>query len=274
MELDDWGGSGPVLHFAPANGFPPETYRKLLEHLKSRYHVVSLRPWALRDGQDPRALTDWSELAEDLARGLKAHGLSGLVGVGHSVGGASTLMASAAHPGLFRAVVALDPVLVTGPRSWVVRGLRLLGRMDRLPLVQGARRRRDRWASREEAATAYRAKALFRAWDAECFEDYLTHGLVPAPEGGFRLRFPREWEARIFETFPANPWPRLRGNTAPTLVLRGGTSDTLFPAALARAGREMPAARGDELPGASHLFPLEQPGETARRVLDFLATVP
>ncbi|RUO89966.1 alpha/beta hydrolase [Corallococcus sp. AB018] len=274
LELDDWGGSGPLLHFACANGFPPETYRKLFARLATRYHVVSLRMRPLVPGQDPKALTTWKELGEDLARELKARGRSGVLGVGHSVGGTSTLMAAAANPGLFRAVVALDPVLITGSRLWALRLMKLLGRMDRSSIVQGALRRRDRWATREEAATAYRQRKLFKDWDADCFSDYITHGLVPTEVGDFRLRFPREWEARIFETFPADPWKLIRDNTTPTLVLRGERSDTLLPDALARAEQEMKRTRVDSLPLASHLFPMEKPRETAERVLTFLDELP
>ncbi|WP_223637433.1 alpha/beta fold hydrolase [Corallococcus sp. EGB] len=274
LELDDWGGSGPLLHFACANGFPPETYRKLFTRLATRYHVVSLRTRPLMPEEDPKALTTWKQLGEDLARELKARGRSGVLGVGHSVGGTSTLMAAAANPGLFRAVVALDPVLVTGSRLWALRLMKLLGRMDRAPMVRGALRRRDRWTTREEAATAYRQRKLFRDWDADCFNDYITHGLVPTEQGDFRLRFPREWEARIFETFPSDPWSLIRANATPTLVLRGERSDTLLPDALARAEREMKRARVDTLPLASHLFPMEMPRETAERVLTFLDELP
>jgi pimeloyl-ACP methyl ester carboxylesterase len=274
LELDDWGGSGPLLHFACANGFPPETYRKLFTRLATRFHVVSLRTRALTPGEDPKALSTWQQLGEDLARELKARGRSGVLGVGHSVGGTSTLMASAAHPGLFRAVVALDPVLVTGPRLWALRLLKLAGRMDRSAVVRGALRRRDRFPTREEAATAYRPRKLFRDWDADCFQDYITHGLVPTAEGDFRLRFPKDWEARIFETFPANPWKLIRDNAAPTMVLRGERSDTLLPEALARVERELPRAKVAELPLASHLFPMEKPRETAERVLAFLDALP
>ncbi|WP_404369717.1 alpha/beta fold hydrolase [Corallococcus coralloides] len=274
LELDDWGGSGPLLHFACANGFPPETYRKLFTRLATRYHVVSLRMRPLVPGQDPKALTSWRELGEDLARELKARGRSGVLGVGHSVGGTSTLMASAANPGLFRAVVALDPVLVTGSRLWAMRLMKLMGRMDRAAIVQGALRRKERWATREEAAAAYRQRKLFRDWDADCFSDYITHGLVPTEAGDFRLRFPPEWEARIFETFPADPWKLIRANAAPTLVLRGERSAMLLPEALARAEREMKRTRVDALPLGSHLFPMEHPRETAERVLTFLDQLP
>jgi len=270
--LDDWGGTGPVLHLAHANGFPPGTYRQLIERLKTRYHVVSLRTRPLLPDQAPRSLRNWDDLVEDLARGLRAHGLEGVVGVGHSVGGTCSLLASTQDAGLFRAVVALDPVLFTGPRAVVFGMLERLGLSGRIPPARLASRRRDHWNSREEAGASYRKKPLFQGWDPACFEDYLTSGLTESPRGGFQLTIPRDWEARIFETQPRATWRRLRSVPIPTLVLRGGDSDTLTPEALERVRRTVPGVRSEELPGTGHLFPLQQPEESSRRILAFLDT--
>ena len=269
LHLDDWGGTGPVLHLAHANGFPPGTYRKLIERLKTRYHVFTLRSRGLVPGTDPRSLRDWEDMADDLAEALRARGLAGVVGVGHSMGGVATLLASVKNPGLFRAVVALDPVLFTGTRLRLIQALTLLGLRSRIPPASLARRRRETWGSREEAATSYRKKPLFRRFDAECFQDYITHGLTEVPGGGFRLTIPTAWEARVFETSPRGVWRKLRSVQVPTLVLRGSDSDTLLPAALARAGRTIPGARAEELPG-THLFPLEHPDACGQRLLTFL----
>ena len=273
LHLDDWGGTGPVLHLAHANGFPPATYRKLIEVLKSRHHVFTLRsPW-LVPGTDPRSMTSWDDMADDLARALRARGLEGVVGVGHSMGGVATLLASLKNPGLFRAAVALDPVLFTGTRALAIQLLGVLGMRRIIPPARLARRRREHWSSREEAAASYRKKALFRHFDPECFQDYITHGLTEAPGGGLRLTIPTAWEARVFETSPHAIWRRMRSVTVPTLVLRGGDSDTLIPAALERIRRTVPGVQTEELPGTTHLFPLEQPEACGRRILAFLDTV-
>ncbi|WP_163998271.1 alpha/beta fold hydrolase [Pyxidicoccus caerfyrddinensis] len=273
LELDDWGGTGPVLHLAHANGFPPGAYRKLIELLKTRYHVFTLRSRCLVPGEDPLTLGSWTDLADELAHTLRARGLENVVGVGHSVGGVATLLASVKSPGLFRAVVALDPVLVTGKRLWMLRAAALLGMRGRIPLASGARRRREAWASREEVAASYGKKSLFQRFDPESFRDYLAHGLIEAPGGGVRLTIPAAWEARIFETIPVNVWSSLRKVTVPTLVMRGGDTDTLTPEALARVRRTVPRVHTEELPGTTHLFPLEQPEACGRRILAFLDTV-
>jgi pimeloyl-ACP methyl ester carboxylesterase len=273
LQLDDWGGTGPVLHLAHANGFPPGSYRKLIELLKPRYHVVTLRSRCLVPGESPLAMRDWDDMVDDLALALRAQGLEGVIGVGHSMGGVSTLLASVKDPGLFRAVVALDPVLLTGPRLLALQVLTLLGLRSRVPPASLARRRRESWGSREEAAASYRKKALFQRFDPECFQDYLASGFTDAPGGGLRLTIPRDWEARVFETSPRAAWRKLRSVSAPTLVMRGGDSDVLTREALARAHRTISGARTQDLSGTTHLFPLEQPEECAQRVLAFLDTV-
>jgi len=268
--MEDWGGTGPVLHLAHANGFPPGCYRKLIEHLKPRYHVFTLRTRCLVPGSDPQAMRTWDDMADDLIDALRAQGVQGIVGVGHSMGGVATLLASAKAPALFRAVVALDPVLFTGARAWALRALTLLGLRSRVPPASLARRRRESWGAREEAARSYGKKPLFARFDPECFQDYITHGLTESPGGGFRLTIPKAWEARIFETSPRDVWQALGTVSVPTLVIRGGDSDTLTSEALERARLTVPDSHTEELPGTGHLFPLEQPELCAQRILTFL----
>lgn len=273
LQLDDWGGEGPVLHLAHANGFPPGTYRTLIRALTPHHRVLTLRTRALVPGSDPRSLLTWDDAADDLAHALRARGLGGVLGVGHSMGGVATLLAAAKHPDLFRAVVALDPVLFTGARLWAVQAFKLLGLMHRVPPASLAHRRREHWDTREAAAASYRKKPLFRTFHPEAFDDYVAHGLTEAPQGGFRLAIPKAWEARVFETSPHHAWRALRRVAVPTLVMRGERSTTFTPQGLARVRRTLPGVRTEELPGTTHLFPLEQPEETARHIVAFLDTV-
>ncbi|MFP2962911.1 alpha/beta fold hydrolase [Myxococcus sp. 1LA] len=270
LQMEDWGGTGPVLHLAHANGFPPGCYRKLIEHLKPRYHVFTLRTRCLVPGSDPLAMRTWDDMADDLIHALRAQGVQGIVGVGHSMGGVATLLAAAKAPALFRAVVALDPVLFTGARALALRALTLLGLRSRVPPASLARRRRESWGAREEAARSYGKKPLFSRFDPECFQDYITHGLTEAPGGGFRLTIPKAWEARVFETSPRDVWRELGTVNVPSLVIRGGDSDTLTADALERARLTLSDSQTEELAGTGHLFPLEQPERSAQRIFAFL----
>lgn len=266
------GSAGPLLHFAHGNGFPPGAYRVLLEALAADYRVVAMAARPLWGASTPAELTGWRQLAQDLRQGLQARGFDRVAGVGHSLGGVTSALAAAAEPERFSALVLIDPVLFTGPRSWLWGATKALGLAHRLPLALRARRRRERWRDREEARAAWSRLAVFSTWREEALDDYVACGLVEAAGGGVGLRFPRDWEARVFEVTPASVWPELRALTVPTLFVRGRSSTTFTAAAAERALREVPGARLAEVPDTGHFLPMERPRELARLVLEFLAS--
>jgi len=271
--LHDWGWTGPVLHFAHANGFPPGTYRKLVDELRDSHRVFSMAARPLWPDSIPQALRDWSPLAEDLRAELDRRGLSGIVGVGHSLGGVVSLLAAAADPGLFSAVVAVDPLIMTGSFSLFWRTVKAIGLQNRISLVRGARRRRERWSDRDEARKSYSSKRIFAGWDPEVLDDYVDAGMADLPEGGVRLRYPREWEASIFAAAPHDLWPELRRVSVPTLFVQGEHSDTFLDAARARVEREVPGSRTVVIEDSSHFVPMERPTELARVINEFLGTL-
>lgn len=269
--VHEFGGEGPALHLAPANGFPPGTYRALAETLTGSYRVFALPSRPLWPGSRPEDAPTWHSLAGDLLAGLDTLGLSGVVGVGHSLGGVLTLWAAIERPELFRAVVLIDPVLL--PPAWLrgLRLLRLLGLGHRQPLVQGALRRRRTWPDRQACFEHYRGKALFARWSDAVLGDYVAAGTLPRRDGVVELAYPPEWEAHIFATTPLDIWrdvPRLQ---VPVGVLRGEHSETFLPQAQARLARLVPQAQCVSIGGTGHLLPMEQPAATGAAILDFLA---
>jgi len=267
----DWGGAGPTMHFAHANGFPPGTYRKLTETLaRGGHHLVSMAARPLWSRDAPTELEDWSQLADDLKEELTHRGLRGGIAVGHSLGGVTSLLAAADDPGLFRAVVAVDPLILTGRMS-VFWGLtKSLGLGGRLGIVRGARSRRDHWPDRETVLSSYRRKKIFEFWDPEVLDDYLDSGTVAMPDGSVSLRYPKAWEARIFEIAPHDLWNRLRRLEVPVLFIQGERSDTFRDAAVRRADRELPTAEVAVLGESTHFVPMERPTELGSVILEFL----
>ena len=269
----DWGGNGPSLHFAHANGFPPASYRSLIGELTPGFHVVSMAARPLWTGAAPSSIGDWSPLVDDLRSELRERGLRRLIGVGHSLGGTVTARAAVADPELFMTLVLIDPVVFTWPRSWFWSSMQRLGLAGRFPLVASARRRRDHWPGLEVVRSSYRGKSAFAGWTPASFEDYLAAGFSPADDGGVRLRYPREWEARIFEVCPADVWSELRRIELPVLFIRGERSDTFLAAAAARAARELRRAHVVEVAGTSHFLPFEKPAAVAGAIRAFVAEI-
>jgi len=263
----DWGGSGPVLHLAHANGFPPASYRTLIDLLASRFRVVTAPSRPLWAASNPGDVDSWTPLAEDLAATLERQGVEGAVGVGHSLGGVLTAWAASTRPGLFSCLVLIDPVLLAGPRAVFWGWMQRLGIEHRLPLIRATTRRRDRFPDVETARVQWSRRAVFAGFDGRCFADYVEAALKPHAAGGVTLVYPKAWEARIFELTPHDPWPGLVGLDIPVTVLSGATTDTFLPAAARRLQRVVPQARVEVVERTSHFLPFERPEEVAGKIV-------
>ena len=126
----------------------------------------------------------WREFGADLAavaRVLAAeHGGRIALGLGHSFGDTSMLLAAAEEPALFERLVLVDPVLHE-PRAAQSydpeRSARALG------LVERASRRRVVFPDRAAARENWRDKELFADWDPRAFDLYLAEGMADRPDG-------------------------------------------------------------------------------------------
>lgn len=275
--FEDFGGPGPLLHFAHANGYPPRAYTPLLTALAARCHVLAMaaRPlWPAGPGLAPEALAGWSPLTRDLIRFLDEHGAAGLIGAGHSLGAISTLEAALDRPDLFRALVLIDPVIFRRRRLWAWQLVRGLGLADRAhPLIPGTLRRRRTFASTDEAYSRYRRAPVFRRMSDSGLRTCVEAMLRPRADGRVELAYSPEWEAAVYRQGPPNLWPRLARLQPPLLVIYGAESDTFQPAAARRLQRTLPQARLQAIAGAGHLVALEQPEAVAAAALEFLDDV-
>ncbi len=268
--------AAPILHLAPANGFPPQTYIPMLRALGG-FRCLCLPPRALwGDETPPPGYRDWSAAADDLLAGLYTRGLRDVVAVGHSLGGIVSLLALIKKPEAFKALILLDPiflplhVLALIERAWANDAV------EQLPLVRGARRRRRAFSNREEALARFREKPIFADWPAESLALYAQHGLRPSADGcGFELAWSTEWEAHYFATVYRDIWDALplANGLAPTLILRATHSDTFPQAVVARAKSLLPDAEIREMVGQGHLFPQAAPEATARLIREWLRSL-
>ncbi len=263
----DSGGSKPPLHFSHANGFPVSMYLPFLTELAESFRVVGL---SLRgqDGLSP-GLSDWHRAALDLVEFLEARALGPVMGVGHSIGAVTTLLAASRRPDLFRSVVLLDPPLF--PPKWILllRLSRWLGQKKRFPPAARARRRRNGWRDRQEALEYFRAKDMFRGWKEEYLRAYVTYGLRPGPDGGMVLVCPPEAEALGFESYPLDVWSWVSRLRLPALLVRGRESDVLRKETCRRFCRLSDGARWVEVEGTGHFIPMQNPEATIGLIADF-----
>lgn len=263
----EWGGDGPELVFSHANGFPPATYRVFLEELSRKFRATAFAARPLWPESDPSGVMSWRDLAGDLRRAMGERGLSRVVGVGHSLGGVLSIMTAAADPSHFRALALIDPVVFSGLHSLFWGSLKNLGFSQRLPLIQGARRRRDRFPDFEAVRSAYAGRSVFSTWAPEVLEDYVQAAFDDTGDGEVVLRYSKAWESKIFEITPASVWSDIRRLEVPLLVIRGASSDTFLASAANKFRRDLPSATVIELPDTTHFLPMEQPAAIAATII-------
>ena len=273
--LYDFGGSGPVMHLALANGFPPLTYRPLMLPFSDRFRVVSLPPRPLwLDPPPPDSAPSWRTLAVDLLAGFEAYGLDSLIGVGHSFGGIATMLAAIDQPERFRALVLLDPTMLPPHVLRMVDEARAAGTDHRMPMVEAALRRRIDFANRDEAFAYWREKPLFADWSDEALWLYVDSLTRPADGGaGLDLTWSREWEAHYYRTLFTETWqeaPKLSPQL-PVLAIRGTTTNAFVAEAADAFRASLPHATLVEIEGHGHLFPQSAPDQTQAIIAGWLA---
>lgn len=273
--LYEYGGSGPLIHMALANGFPPQTYAPLLQPFTSVYRVVSLPPRGLWPGIGPvpEDVGTWRELRDDLLAGLRQYDLSDVIAIGHSFGAVASMLAAIDEPQRFRALVMLDPTIMPRPIMQQMQAMRAQGEIPRFPLVDGALSRRDRFADVDEAFSYWRGKTLFEDWSDAALRLYAESMTRPAEDGdGVTLSWPREWEAYYYLSFYTDTFedlPRLNG-LLPVLVIQGGNSNAYGDDAQQQVRDVLPDATHEILPGYGHLFPQAAPDSTRQIISEWL----
>jgi pimeloyl-ACP methyl ester carboxylesterase len=273
---------GPLLLHAHANGYPPEVYRAFLEPFLDTYQVraIYLRPfWP---GSTPDGLNDWRIFRDDYLAALPslpkaAGGQPGLIGMGHSLGAMTTLMAAIEKPEKFRALVLIEPTLFPAWMGYLMRGLAPLHVYRYLhPLIRRTLRRKTSFPDQESMYQNYRKKGIFAAIPDDVLRDYVRGLASPAADGTVGLQYSPEWEAQVYETGGSADryvWKNLAGIPCPVLVIRGEQSDTLADKTLERITRRLPRGKAVTIPEVGHLLPLESPRRVAAVVLDFLESV-
>lgn len=265
----DYGGSGPIIHMALANGFPPETYHPLLHPFTDRYRVVCLPPRALWPavGAPPEMPNTWDDLADDLLAGMRQHNLTDVIAIGHSFGAIASMLAVLREPSRFRGLVLLDPTIFTPDAMAAMKAMREQGAITRMPLVEQALARRNQFDNAQEAFAYWRGKPLFRDWSDDMLWIYTRSLFVP---GGSDLRWPRAWEASYYAGFYPDSWADLPRLQLPTLILAGGTTNAFVPEAAAIAREVLPTATHITIPDHGHLFPHSAPAITHDHIEDWL----
>lgn len=251
------------IQFSHANGFPASTYSYLFQLLDSEVNFVE----RMGHGSFP-VNGSLDNLATELIHSLDQKNEGPVVGIGHSSGAVATLLAASRRPELFSEVILIEPAFFSNWKRAMIRMASSLGFADRLGPTPKALKRRDQFPDLDTARSYFLQRRLFQLFHPQCFEDYLRHGLQPFDQGGLELAFSKETEIEIFRSTQTHAPKNLRQLKGK--MIYGETSDLFWKSDVAWWKRALPNFELVPFPGG-HLFPLEQPDETAELINSNLA---
>ncbi len=274
----DFGGDGPLVVLCHATGFCGLAWLPMVEALR-RELPVPVRLVALDfRGHGATGLPDgvslaWTGMADDLAAVIDHY--SGQAdpadnppvwAVGHSMGGAAIILGQTARPGLVARAWTFEPILLRhGP---VLTG-------EGAPAIAvGARARRARFSSRQEAYDRYASRPPLSLLDPRALAAYVEHGFADDPGGdGVVLRCRPEHEASVFEHHNAGTFEAAVALSMPIVVAASG--DGGDPAEWVRSAADLnPRLALVNYPDLTHFGPLQEPDRLAVDVaLFFLGDV-
>lgn len=267
VAVHEFGGVGPPLLLSHATGFHGYCYLPVADALADDCTSYALDYRGHGDTPGPEDVdiewTAYGDDAEAVARAIAPGG--GLVGFGHSMGGAALLMAAQRNPGLFDLVVAFEPIVFPPSPPDTAIGPS--------PLVEAARRRRASFASFEAAIDNYGSKPPLQVFHPDALRLYVAHGFRPAPEG-VRLKCDPEHEARTFEQSRNHPvWDQLPEIETPVVVI--GSGDGEPPATIAHPIAErLPRSRFVDGRHWDHFGPFVDPSGVGELIRDSIADPP
>ncbi len=261
--LGDAPAGAPMLLLCHATGFHGRVWDAVAAELPGyRCLAPDFRGFGDSSEQTSGELS-WHGFADDLLATIDHFGLDDVRAIGHSKGAAAMLLAEQRRPGTFARMVGFEPIVF--PPLPAERG----AGAEKPPLAEGARRRRERFDSFEEAVERFAAKPPLGRLRRDVLESYVHHGFQPDGDG-IVLKARRDHEAQTYETGVGHGgFAHLGEVTCPVLVCASG--DGGAPATIApMIADALPDARLHRFPDLAHFGPLEDPVAFAAVARSFL----
>jgi pimeloyl-ACP methyl ester carboxylesterase len=258
----DWGTPAPDAQaMVCLHGFTSHAHSwdGLAQAMRERYRVLAL-------DQRGHGQTDWAtdyhpmRRVEDMEAFVSALGLERFVLVGLSMGGRAAFQYAARHPQLVERLVIVDiaPEGSAAGMSRISAGLRAPDVFDDPSDAYVLARR----ANPRPPDEALRART--------------EHALMQRADGKWTFRYDVALRngsgARVTPTAAeiAADWEALKNITAPTLLVRGASSDILSPELAQRMVETIPQCRLVTVQDSGHSVPLDNPTGFLDAVRGFL----
>jgi pimeloyl-ACP methyl ester carboxylesterase len=208
----EWPGIEPAILFAHATGFHGRAWDEVGRHFPGRRRIsVEIRGHGRSAKPEPPYA--WIDFGRDIVAIAESLGVTGAIGVGHSMGGHSTVCAALLRPVTYTRLLLTDPTIFP-PELYGTTPF------DATYILK----RKNSFQSWKEMQERFRSRLPFSRWHPAVLSDYCEFGLLPR-EGELILACPPPIEASIYRESksPAtNIYEEIPRVTQPVTVVRSG----------------------------------------------------
>ncbi|MCB1191944.1 MAG: alpha/beta hydrolase [Leptospiraceae bacterium] len=252
-----------TILFAHANGYSAGCYTFYFQELAKRgFRVIALDFSGHGYSDYNLNFKDWTLYRDQLLALITHLSLSDIYGIGHSMGGATMLLASVVEKKVYQGIIALDPVILNMPKI-------LLSRIFGSTIARNAQKRRDTFPNLQVVKKAFRKFPVFRDWREDMFENYLE-SCFRETEEGLKLRCSPALEAKNFRSCGIQSYFHFGAIKTKTKIIIPENFEVCSPKAAHRILRGNSESSLILLKNGTHFFPFEKPDWTLQAILDFL----
>lgn len=266
-----------------ATGFNAMTYQSILAPLglRTKVQAVDLRGHGRTTlPAQPNKLKSWKRYRDDVIAFLDREApVNSVVLGGHSMGGAVALMVAGARPEKVAGLVLVDPVIL--PQTYYMAMHTIPFRRGSHHMARQARRRRNKFDSREHIQYKYKGRGAFATWRDPFLEDYIldafdrTDGNDPdSDQQVWQLLCDPKWEAATFMAQRNRPWQALaqvKKHKIPITVLRPEQDSVMTDEVAARLTRKCPHLVLKERVNTTHFLPMEAPYDVREQLSTYIS---
>jgi lipase len=212
----EWPGADPAILFVHATGFHGRAWDEIARQFPHRRRIaVEIRGHGR--SSKPAPPYAWRDFGRDVVAVAESLHVTGALGVGHSMGGHSTVCAAAFRPETYARLLLIDPTIFP-PEAYGTAP----------PDASYILKRKNSFHSSGEMIARYRERLPFSRWHPQVLRDYCDYGILPRPgseDGEFALACPPEIEFSIYHQsrFPeADIYPEIARLAQPVTLIRAG----------------------------------------------------
>ena len=216
------------------------------------------------------SIKDWSLFKDDVLNFINQNNLQSTVGIGHSMGAILILLIEITHPGTFKQIFLLDPVITSRFKSFIYKLLFSINLIDIMhPMIKITNRRKEKFESKKIMYQNYRNKKIFSKISDEGLMNYIN-SIIEESNDSVKIKISKKWENTIYRTGSMHDneiWRNIKNINSPSYVILPKEDQFGYFNYGIKLRDRNKSFKNLFINNSTHLFPIERPKKTANLIL-------